>query len=301
MKKPSEQIAGQSTLEGKTEQLRFFIPPALQDRSKVGWKQPVFEGATDEQRFLISLQKQGVKFRPMETFEGDWMCENNLARFYARYQEADTILKQREKERAEFGVQLESDLNEEIEMIITELMRKDKMWQIERERGLSTLEGERKVEESFRQMFAENQAVLDEMARDKEECRINEKAVDRTKDQDKEYVELDEVLIVSEKQGAAEEETQKEKESAQVGNLQSKKDAETSFIQSSELKTLKKESNQEPGKFQMHDPVSHNCAVSMSYTYIILPHILNSTELHLQGVAPRSQYSDHTLEAVKLQ
>ena len=34
----------------------------------------------------------------METFEGDWMYENNLARFYARYQEADTILKQREKE-----------------------------------------------------------------------------------------------------------------------------------------------------------------------------------------------------------
>ena len=52
----------------------------------------------------------------------------------------------------------------------------------------------------------------------------------------------------------------------------------------------------------MHNPVSHNCAVSMSYTYIIfLPHNLNSTELHLQGVAPRSQYSDLALEAVKLQ
>ena len=51
----------------------------------------------------------------------------------------------------------------------------------------------------------------------------------------------------------------------------------------------------------MHDPISHNCAVSMSYTYIILLHNLNSTELHLQGVAPRSQYSDHVLEAVTLQ
>ena len=63
-------------------------------------------------------------------------------------------------------------------------------------------------------------------------------------------MELDEVLIVSENQGVAEEEMQKEKESAQVGELQSKKDTETLFIQSSELKTLKKESNQEPDKFQ---------------------------------------------------
>ena len=55
-------------------------------------------------------------------------------------------------------------------------------------------------------MCAENQAVLDEMARDEEECRINEKAVARTNDQDKEYVEMEEVLIVSEKQGIAEEE-----------------------------------------------------------------------------------------------
>ena len=45
-----------------------------------------------------------------------------------------------------------------------------------------------------------------------------------------------------------------QKESAQVGNLQLKKDAETLFIQSSELKTLKKESNQEPGKFQSTHP-----------------------------------------------
>ena len=56
-------------------------------------------------------------------------------------------------------------------------------------------------------MYAENQTVLDEMVRDKEEHRINEKAVARTKDQDKEYVELDEVLIVSGKQDVAEEET----------------------------------------------------------------------------------------------
>ena len=147
-------------------------------------------------------------------------------------------------------MQLESHPHEEIEMIITELMKKDKMWQIERERRLSTSEGERKVKESFRQMYAENQAVLDKMARDEEECRINEEAVTRTKDQDKEYAELDEVLIASEKQGVAEEETQKEKESAQVGNLQLEKDAETSFIQSLELKTLKKESSQEPDKFQ---------------------------------------------------
>ena len=51
----------------------------------------------------------------------------------------------------------------------------------------------------------------------------------------------------------------------------------------------------------MHDPISRNCAVSMSYTCIILPHSLNSTKLHLQGVAPRSQYSDPVLEAVTLQ
>ena len=117
----------------------------------------------------------------METFEGGWMYENNLARFYARYQEADIILKQREKEREEFGVQLESDPHEEIEMIVSELTKKDKMWQIEKEKGLDTLEGERRVGESFRQMSAENQTVLNEMVRNEEEHRINEKAVARTK------------------------------------------------------------------------------------------------------------------------
>ena len=55
------------------------------------------------------------------------------------------------------------------------------------------------------------------------------------------------------------------------------------------------------GKGGMHDPISRNCAVSMSYTCIILPHSLNITELHLQGVAPRSQYSDLMPEAVMLQ
>ena len=55
------------------------------------------------------------------------------------------------------------------------------------------------------------------------------------------------------------------------------------------------------GKGGMHDPISRNCAVSMSYTYVILLHNLNSTELHLQGVAPISQYSDHVPEAVTLQ
>ena len=41
---------------------------------------------------------------------------------------------------------------------------------------------------------------------------------------------------------------------------------------------------------KLHDPGSHNCAVFMSYTCINFTANLNSTELHLQGVAPRSQY-----------
>ena len=45
----------------------------------------------------------------------------------------------------------------------------------------------------------------------------------------------------------------------------------------------------------LHDPGSCNCAVFMSYTCI------NSTEFHLQGIAPRSQYSDPMPEAVTLQ
>ena len=47
-------------------------------------------------------------------------------------------------------------------------------------------------------------------------------------------------------------------------------------------------------RWNVHDPGSRNCAVFMSYTCIIF----NSTELHLQGVAPRSQYSDSMPEAV---
>ena len=49
------------------------------------------------------------------------------------------------------------------------------------------------------------------------------------------------------------------------------------------------------GPPELHDPSSRNCAVFMSYTCI------NSFESHLQGVAPRSQYSDPMLEAVTLQ
>ena len=44
----------------------------------------------------------------------------------------------------------------------------------------------------------------------------------------------------------------------------------------------------------MHNPVSHNCAI----IHVVQPYNRNSTELHQQGVAPRSQYSDRALEAV---
>ena len=47
------------------------------------------------------------------------------------------------------------------------------------------------------------------------------------------------------------------------------------------------------GKGGMHDPGSRNCAIFVLYT--------NSSELHLQGVALRSQYSDPAPEAVTLQ
>ena len=55
------------------------------------------------------------------------------------------------------------------------------------------------------------------------------------------------------------------------------------------------------GKGGMHDPGSRNCAVFMLYTCIIFTANLNSTKLHLQGVAPRSQYSDPVPEVVTLQ
>ena len=48
------------------------------------------------------------------------------------------------------------------------------------------------------------------------------------------------------------------------------------------------------GKGGMHNPVSRNCA-------IVSPHKLNSYELHCQGEAQRSQYSELVLEAVTLQ
>ena len=48
---------------------------------------------------------------------------------------------------------------------------------------------------------------------------------------------------------------------------------------------------------RVHDPGSHNCAVLCR----TLVSNLNSTELHLQGVASRSQYSDPMPEAVTLQ
>ena len=47
------------------------------------------------------------------------------------------------------------------------------------------------------------------------------------------------------------------------------------------------------GGRQLHDPGSHNCAIFVCY--------INSSKLHLQSVALRSQYSDPTLEAVTLQ
>ena len=49
-------------------------------------------------------------------------------------------------------------------------------------------------------------------------------------------------------------------------------------------------------KCALHHPGSCNCAI---FCHVLVPH-LNSTELHLQGVAPRSQYSDPAPEAVTL-
>ena len=44
---------------------------------------------------------------------------------------------------------------------------------------------------------------------------------------------------------------------------------------------------------ELHDPGSRNCAIFVRY--------INSSELHLQSVALRSQYSDPALAAVMLQ
>ena len=46
---------------------------------------------------------------------------------------------------------------------------------------------------------------------------------------------------------------------------------------------------------KLHDPGSRNCAI------FCIVHCINSSELHLQGVALRSQYSDPALEVVTLQ
>ena len=48
-----------------------------------------------------------------------------------------------------------------------------------------------------------------------------------------------------------------------------------------------------PARLAMHDPGSRNCAIFVCY--------INSSELHLQSVALRSQYSDPAPEAVMLQ
>ena len=47
----------------------------------------------------------------------------------------------------------------------------------------------------------------------------------------------------------------------------------------------------------MHNPVSHNCAIAV---LTVKPHIITSTELYRQGIAPGLQYSDLTLEAAML-
>ena len=47
---------------------------------------------------------------------------------------------------------------------------------------------------------------------------------------------------------------------------------------------------------QVHDPGSRNCAMFVRY----IVRNINSSELHFQSVALRSQYSDHTPEAVTL-
>ena len=45
-------------------------------------------------------------------------------------------------------------------------------------------------------------------------------------------------------------------------------------------------------ELELHDPGSHNCAIFVCY--------INSSKLHLQSVALRSQYSDPTPEVVTL-
>ena len=47
----------------------------------------------------------------------------------------------------------------------------------------------------------------------------------------------------------------------------------------------------------VYNPVSRNCAIAV---LTVKPHIITSTELYHQGIAPRSQYSDLMLEAATL-
>ena len=47
----------------------------------------------------------------------------------------------------------------------------------------------------------------------------------------------------------------------------------------------------------VHNLVSRNCAIAV---LTVKPHIITSTELYRQGIAPRSQYSDLMPEAAML-
>ena len=47
----------------------------------------------------------------------------------------------------------------------------------------------------------------------------------------------------------------------------------------------------------LHNPVYRNCAIAV---LTVKPHIITSTELYCQGIAPGSQYSDLTPEAAML-
>ena len=47
----------------------------------------------------------------------------------------------------------------------------------------------------------------------------------------------------------------------------------------------------------MYNPIFRNCAIAV---LTVKPHIITSTKLYCQGIAPRSQYSDLTPEAAML-
>ena len=48
---------------------------------------------------------------------------------------------------------------------------------------------------------------------------------------------------------------------------------------------------------KMHNPVSCNCAIAV---LTVKQHVITSTELYRQGIAPGSQYSDPAAEAATL-